>query len=357
MRKKIPDLLVFEEIYFERIWGGKELKKIFGKSIPDSTPTGEAWLISDHPHGESIVKNGPLSGESLHTLICNDPVAILGEHAKPTHHGRFPLLLKLLDAHDVLSVQVHPDDMTAEKLNEPDCGKTEMWYVLQAKSGASLICGLHQGTGPEQVRQAVQNNTLSDLMIQFQTRKGTTVFVPAGTVHAIGKGNLIAEIQQNSDITYRLYDWGRVQSNGKPRELHIEKALQAIHFGTSFPAPVTPLCIETDNCTRTFCAACRYFCTEQIELDSTHYTRETRKSSFHIILATDSAIKVYTENEEQTLSPGYCLLVTGQTTHYTVAGTGKALIYYVPQLEQDVIAPLKKNGYTDEKIALLGIFT
>ncbi|MBM3290832.1 MAG: mannose-6-phosphate isomerase, partial [Candidatus Hydrogenedentes bacterium] len=233
-------ILRFHEQYFERIWGGQRLRTLYGKPIPPDKPIGEAWLISDHPSAVSVVADGPHAGRTLHDLIEEDAEALLGPGVKLTPHGRFPLLLKLLDSTDVLSVQVHPDDATAAALGEPDVGKTEMWHVLHADPGAELICGLRPGTTPDQMRAAIASGTLERHLVRFTVKPGDSVYVPAGTVHAIGKGIVLAEIQQNSDLTYRLYDWSRVDASGKARELHVEKGLRATRF---FPAD----CVENTN--------------------------------------------------------------------------------------------------------------
>ena len=199
-RERLP-ILRFEEGYFERIWGGQKLESFYGKPIPAAKPIGEAWIVADHAAHESRVDGGPCAGKTLGQLLEADAPGLLGTCAKATVHGRFPLLLKILDAHDVLSVQAHPDDACAERLGEPDVGKTEMWHVLDAEPGSELICGLDPGAGGEAFAAAVRNGSLEDLMVRFAVTEGDSVFVPAGTVHAIGRGILLAEIQQELDIS------------------------------------------------------------------------------------------------------------------------------------------------------------
>nr|HPK00742.1 class I mannose-6-phosphate isomerase [Candidatus Hydrogenedentota bacterium] len=224
------DILRFKERYYERVWGGQKLKALFGKPFPDNVPVGEAWLISDHPGDESVIDGGFWKGQTLQALLAADARALLGANARTTPAGRFPLLLKLLDAAESLSVQVHPDDACAERLGEPDVGKTEMWSVLQAEPGSELIYGLKPEVGREAFSNAVANGDIEPLLNRFPVQAGDSVFVSAGTVHAIGAGVVLAEIQQNSDLTYRIHDWGRLDSDGQPRTLHLEKALEAIHF-------------------------------------------------------------------------------------------------------------------------------
>ena len=184
----------FEEGYFERIWGGNKLRSLLGKPAPDAR-IGETWLIADHPHHESIVAEGPFQGQTLRQLLAHDQKAILGPRPKLTAQGRFPLLLKILDATQVLSVQVHPNDECAARLGEPDAGKTEMWHVLQADPGSELICGLDPGVTPKRFRQAVHDGSIENLMVRVPASEGLSLLVTAGTVHALGAGMVVAEIQ------------------------------------------------------------------------------------------------------------------------------------------------------------------
>jgi mannose-6-phosphate isomerase len=310
-------------------------------------------MVSDHPGNESIVAEGPHEGKSLHELVEEDAQALLGTRARLTPHDRFPLLLKILDARDVLSVQVHPDDATAERLHEPDVGKTEMWHVLSYEPGAELICGLYPDVTRERFAKVADSADVEDLMIRFQVEDGTSVFVPAGTVHAIGAGIVLAEIQQNSDITYRLYDWGRVAPDGKPRQLHVEKAMEAIHFGSAHGGPNRPLSIQNDGSTRTVLAACRYFAAEEIEVAKA-YLRQTGGATFHILLAKTDGLSVRAGGESVLMAAGQALLVPGDVPEFAVEGEGAFLDYYVPDLHADIAVPLKENGYSDEEICSVG---
>jgi mannose-6-phosphate isomerase len=191
-------LIQFEEAFFERIWGGHRLRESLGFDVPTDQPVGEAWLVADHAAHESKIANGPWRGQSLHDVLLAFPEYLLGTCAAPTIHGRFPLLLKILDAAEVLSVQVHPDDEDAARLGEPDVGKTEMWHVLDSLPGSTLICGLDPAMTAEQFQRAVESNTIQASMQSFPAPKGTTAFVSAGTVHAIGAGILLAEISRTA---------------------------------------------------------------------------------------------------------------------------------------------------------------
>ena len=346
-------LIRLTELYLERIWGGQKLRTLYGKNIPQDKPIGEAWLVSDHPGQESAVAEGLYAGRTLHDLVVEDPAALLGLRPKLTPHGRFPLLLKLLDAREVLSVQVHPDDATARRLNEPDVGKTEMWYVLQHDSNAELICGLRPSVTKEQFQEVANSRQVEDQMIRFRVEDGASVFVPAGTVHAIGSGNVLAEIQQNSDITYRLYDWGRVGPDGQPRTLHVEKALESIHFGSHHGGANAPLDIEEQGAVRSVLAACRYFAAERIKVQQ-RYRRATNGATFHILLAESGRLTVTTEDGSTSLMSGEALLLPGELSEFVVEGSGAFLDYYVPELHEDIVSPLCKTGYPMEQILRLG---
>jgi hypothetical protein len=243
MSTVLPGMLRFEEAYQPRPWGGHRLATALGKPAPTDTPIGEAWLVSDHPSHVSRVAEGPWAGHTLHEILKAVPEALLGTLARPTPQGRFPLLLKLLDAAEPLSVQVHPDDHHALRLGEPDVGKTEMWYVLDADPQSCLYCGLHADTTPEQLTQGIHNGGLVEHLITFPATPGASVFVPAGTIHAIGAGILIAEIQQNSDLTYRLYDWAAPTPKASPASSTSRNPLpspSSVRRPPSAPACATP---------------------------------------------------------------------------------------------------------------------
>ncbi len=334
------DVLRFEEGYFERIWGGQKLQTVYGKPIPSDVPMGEAWLIADHPVYESVVAEGEHKGATLRQLLADDAQAILGTRAQLTIHGRFPLLLKILDARDVLSVQVHPDDVCAKELGEPDVGKTEMWHVLQADPGSELICGLDASVTSERFLRAIREGAPEALMTRFNVRPGSSVHVPAGTVHAIGAGVFLAEIQQNSDLTYRIYDWGRVEANGKPRALHFDKAAKAIKFGQPETSLIRPFEYTLDTARCGVLAACPYFAAELLSIEGS-LRRHTRCESFHIVLAKTDDVLV----QGKTVRAGCAVLVPGSTEAFELSGRGTVLDYYVPDVESDIVTPLVNAGH------------
>ncbi len=339
-------ILHFSEHYVERIWGGRRLQSAYGKPLPPRIPIGEAWLISDHPSAVSVVDEGPHAGRSLHELMVSAPDSLLGSAASPTIHGRFPLLLKLLDSSDYLSVQVHPDDACAQRLGEPDVGKTEMWHVLKSEQGGQLFCGLDPSATPESLAEAMRSGTLESLLPRFAVQPGDSVFVPAGTIHAIGPGLVLAEIQQNSDLTYRLHDWGRVQADGTPRTLHVDKSVEATHFGERHPGKAEPLAIDDAHASRSILAACRYFAAERIDLNGA-FSRQTRRASFHIVLSLAGALTVECDGSSRDLVPAEAVLIPASVSAYGIRGRGACLDYYVPEFEKDIAVPLRASG-TDE---------
>jgi mannose-6-phosphate isomerase len=230
---------VFEPIFKERIWGGRELERLYGPKIPTGRPIGEAWEISDRPGDVSVIINGPLAGKNLRWLMENHAAEMLGG-ARPAAEGRFPLLCKILDARQKLSLQVHPPAAVAAKLNgEP---KTEMWFVADAAPDASLYAGLKRGVTRAEFEKKIADGTVADCFHRIPVKAGDTMFLPSGRVHAIGDGLVIFEIQQNSDTTYRVFDWNRVGLDGQPRALHVAQSLASIDFNDFEPKLVgTPL--------------------------------------------------------------------------------------------------------------------
>lgn len=223
----------FRPIFMERVWGGRELQTRLGKALPEGTPIGEAWEIVDRPEACSLVEGGPWSGYSLHELWTKHRVEIFGAAYAPHPAERFPILVKLLDARETLSVQVHPPLEKADELGgEP---KTEMWYFLEADPEACIYAGVAAGVSPEKFQQELAAGTVESVLPKLPVRTGESIFIPSGRLHAIGGGNLIAEIQQNSDTTYRVFDWNRVGLDGRPRELHIDASMASIDFSDTAP--------------------------------------------------------------------------------------------------------------------------
>jgi mannose-6-phosphate isomerase len=226
--------LTFHPIFKERVWGGRNLARLYGKHLPPGATIGESWEISDRPGDTSVIANGPLAGENLHWLIKHHASELLGP-VKP-QNGRFPLLVKILDAQKTLSVQVHPPAHKAAELGgEP---KTEMWYIADATPGAELFVGLKRGITRGDFEHKMRDGSVADCLHRVTVRGGDAMFLPSGRVHAIGAGLVIFEIQQNSDTTYRVFDWNRAGLEAKPRELHLAEALASIDFNDFEPTLV-----------------------------------------------------------------------------------------------------------------------
>jgi mannose-6-phosphate isomerase len=224
--------LTFHPLFKERVWGGRELERLYHKALPPLAPIGESWEISDRPDDVSVIANGPLAGKDLHWLMQNHPDELLGPDGPRA--GRFPLLIKILDARDKLSLQVHPPSRVAAELGgEP---KTEMWYIADAAPGAELYVGLKRGATRAEMEHKLQTGDVAECFHRVPVRAGDAMFLPSGRVHAIGAGLVIFEIQQNSDTTYRVFDWNRVGLDGKPRALHVKQSLASIDFNDFEPS-------------------------------------------------------------------------------------------------------------------------
>jgi mannose-6-phosphate isomerase len=239
--------LRFHPIFRSYLWGGRRLATDLNKNLPEEGIWAESWEIVDHPQAQSLVAEGPWQDWSLGKLMETYPASIVGPNATIVQDSkslRFPLLLKYLDCQNVLSVQVHPDDAYGATLSSPDLGKTEAWVILARSPGARVYAGLRPGITKQTLREAIATGRTEECLHSFEPCVGDCIFIPAGTVHALGAGLLVAEIQQASDCTFRLFDWNRVDQDGKPRPLHIEQALEVIDFERG---PVQPIRFSTDR--------------------------------------------------------------------------------------------------------------
>jgi mannose-6-phosphate isomerase len=257
----MPDVLpplLLRPIYRRYLWGGRRFASVFGRDLPVGEDFAESWQLVDRGDEQSVVAAGPLAGQTLGRLVREQGHDLLGRHAGL---AAFPLLFKFLDAARDLSVQVHPDDAVAARLDPPDLGKTEAWVVVDAAAGARIYAGLREGVDAAALAAALRGGRCDEVLHAFEPRAGDCVFIPAGTVHAIGAGLLVAEIQQSSDVTFRLFDWNRVGPDGRPRPLHVEQGLEAVtRFGPVDPA--TPR--STDDPAVTRLVECEYFILDRV---------------------------------------------------------------------------------------------
>ena len=224
--------LVFQPLFKERIWGGRTLQTLFGKPLPPGVPIGESWEIADRPGDESVIANGAFAGRTLRWLMEQHGADLLGDAAPAAGH-RFPILCKILDARETLSLQVHPPPGVSPPLGEP---KTEMWYIAAAEPDAELYVGLKRGVTRAAFEEGIRTGRVADCFHRIRVQAGDTMFLPSGRVHAIGAGLVLFEIQQNSDTTFRVYDWDRLGLDGTPRDLHIAESLASIDFSDVEPA-------------------------------------------------------------------------------------------------------------------------
>ena len=264
--------VTFNPLYMERVWGGRELERVYHRSLPDpSLPFGESWEIVDREHEQSVVDEGPLAGTTLHELWCTRREEIFGHGYE--NHPRFPLLIKVLDARDDLSIQVHPPaHLAAELGGEP---KTEMWFIADCDPGAKLYVGLKHGVTKANFEQAIGNGTVENCVHAITPQPGDSIFIPSGRLHSIGAGFLIHEIQQNSDTTYRVFDWNRLDLDGKPRQLHVAQSLTSIDFNDFEPTMDSP---DGDTL-----AICPYFKTNRKSLISGETIGNPESGKFSIL--------------------------------------------------------------------------
>jgi mannose-6-phosphate isomerase len=344
-----------EPVYRHYIWGGRRLGPLLGKPLgPDGT-LAESWEVAD----EARVAQGPLAGQTLRAVDEATAGALSGD-APHYPNARIPLLIKLSDAATDLSVQIHPNDEQALR-DDPDRGypgKTEMYLILDAEPGAGVYWGLRRGATAADLERAVRRGTGVQEVINFvPVRVGDVLYTPPGVVHAIGKGIVYCEVQQNSDITYRLYDWGRVDSEGKPRPLHVEQGMAVLDSPRRTTPLVQPLALPEDGgVRRTVIGACRHFATEVLELDGPASLRRSRRT-LRAVVVLDGQVTLASEGPETaTCAKGQSAVIPAVLAGAEIrpAGRARVLLAYLPDLEADIAAPLRAAGYSAAEIAALG---
>ncbi len=314
--------LQFEPILKERIWGGTKLKSYLNKPIT-SEFTGESWEISTVENDVSIVSNGDFKGKSLNELIDEFPAEILGTKVYSAFGKQFPLLFKYLDAREDLSIQLHPNDALAKKRHN-SFGKTEMWYVMQADADAGLIVGFKEKSSPSAYTQHLNDKTLLDILDTKKVQKGDVFFLNTGTIHAIGAGNVIAEIQQTSDITYRVYDFDRVDSNGNKRELHNDLALEAINYNT---VKSQRTYTKKENVSNEM-VHCQYFTTNFIPLTGTMKVQKNQ-DSFTVYMCVDDHFELSFNGKTYSYQKGDTVLIPASLTDFQLNGKASILEIYI----------------------------
>ncbi|PZR20119.1 MAG: mannose-6-phosphate isomerase [Flavobacterium psychrophilum] len=311
--------LIFDPILQDRIWGGTKLKTDLGKKNLPTDTTGESWELSDVAGYVSIIANGEYRGQSLTSLLERFPAEVMGYKVHEKFGNDFPLLFKFLDARDDLSIQVHPNDELAKKRHN-SFGKTEMWYVMQADEGAKIIVGFKQKSSPEEYLEHLQNKSLIDILNIVPVKKGDVFFLETGTIHAIGAGIVIAEIQQTSDITYRIYDWDRVDAQGNSRELHVDLALDAMNYNTTNTQKHYTTILNQSN----VMVNCPYFTTSYLPLKgSTGVSKDG--SSFTVYICTEGEFALETNGETYTFKKGDTVLIPASLKVYILSGEATLL--------------------------------
>lgn len=302
--------LKFQPILKDKIWGGEKLSQHFNKDS-SSIKLGESWEISTVPNDISVVSNGELKGKSLQELLKAYKTELLGENNFKRFGEQFPLLIKFIDAKQDLSIQLHPNDELA-KTRHKSFGKTEMWYVMQADKDANLIVGFNQKVDKETYLKHLENKTLTQILNFDKVKEGDTYFIEAGRVHAIGAGVMLAEIQQTSDITYRVYDWDRLDADGNERELHNDIAIDAFDFGMKDDFRVEYQKLKN---TSNEMVTCPFFTTNFIELDS-KLEKENTLDSFIVYMCVDGKVEVSTGTTKDVISKGETILIPASIKNY-----------------------------------------
>jgi len=314
-----PELypFVLEPAYKDYIWGGSRIPSRFNRNQPEGV-YAESWELSDRPEGMSLVANGSLKGQSLAYLVTRFGKDLLGRGIKS---ASFPLLVKLIDAKERLSIQVHPDDASAALgIGE---AKTEAWHILDAPKGGHVFAGLKPEIDEKTFLKALEAGRLEETLQSIPATAGDTIFIPGGRVHAICEGLLILEIQQNSNTTYRVYDWGRVDKAGKPRELHLEQALKVIHWSDSaqvktIPRPVS----EKPGALVTELVVSPYFRLERLDITAPFFVQHDG-ASFHALFSEKDGLKIMCDAGTESIPGGRTCLIPAKLNRYTLKPTGK----------------------------------
>lgn len=309
--------LMFEPVYAPRMWGGTMMSGILGRPLEDVKEIiGESWEISDRDDAQSTVMNGELAGTNIRELVEFYGKDLIGRDFKG---GKFPLLVKIIDAGKRLSLQVHPDEGACQKLGGDAEPKTEMWYIIAASKGAKIMAGLRANATKMRFLSTMNSSQVEECLQTFDSVPGDAFFIKAGRVHAIGAGNLLLEIQQNSDTTYRVSDWGRVDSNGQSRELHVDKALQCIDFMDRTPPIIRGVSDNVEH-NRKFpiINKCPFFQVSDLRLAEKWQDNTESTSSFHLITAIDNPVTVGRENLFTKVEKGATCLIPACFGRYTI---------------------------------------
>ena len=348
--------LLFEPIYKSRIWGGERIGQIFDRQLP-SNDIGESWDVACHKNGTSLIANGPHKGRALDELIEEYGRRLMGTALDEKDIEKFPLLIKILDASQLLSVQVHPGDEYAALHENGELGKTEMWYIIDAEPDAYLYYGVKPGVDADAFRAAIERGDVEPYLCALKVEEGDVLYIPSGMVHAIGSGIVICEIQQNSDTTYRVFDWNRTDDEGNPRELHTDKALDVIDFEGRYPSEkVKGIRVDVDGGFKTYFVAGPYFAMEKLEIErGMDETAEGDK--FYILTIVSGQGSIDYDGGSQPFKAGDSIMIPAGLGEYTIRGGATVLKSYIPDREKDIISVLEAKGYSRKDMeAIAGLF-
>ena len=313
--------LELEPIIKQIRWGGRRLGEQLGKPIGDEANYAESWEVANHENGQSVVAAGDCQGEQLGHLVQAKSAELFGRHGALE---QFPLLIKFLDANDWLSLQVHPNDVQAKQFDPTENGKTEAWIIIDAEPGSKICAGLKDEVTRESFSEHLRNGTVEECLNIFEAKPGDCVFVRAGTVHAIGAGILLAEVQQMSNITFRLHDWGKLGSDGKPREIHIEQSLACTDFERGPVMPVTPAVLSDGDHRHEELVRSEYFVIQRHQTSNAFDVNVDNK--FHIVMVLDGAAELQTAHYSRAMTRGSTALVPASVNSFRIAPTDAATV-------------------------------
>lgn len=332
-------------VFKDYIWGGRGLEKM-GKALPPGR-VAESWEFSCIPDNESVIGNGYLKGMSICDVASRDMKNILGARQAGLGHP-FSLLLKFIDANKDLSIQVHPDDAYAGEHENGKLGKSEMWYVLAAKPGASIIHGFREDLSEHEIREALSQNRHEGLYRQLPVTAGDVVYIPAGTIHALTQGIIVAEIQENSDLTYRVYDYDRLDDKGGKRPLHLSKALDVLDFAPGrgkYPG----LFLAGKESEIRYLAACRHFCVQLLCSDGGKMSAGT-DGTYSLVMVLGGRATIHYKDGSETFAAMETAFLPASMGVYEIEGNFRLLHVFMPDIMHDVFDPLRQAGYSDQKI-------
>ena len=314
--------LRFTPILKQTIWGGRRLATQLGKVLGEEDNYAESWEIVDHGEDQSVVENGPLAGKTLEELVADKNIGVLGHY---TSSESFPLLLKYLDCNRVLSVQVHPDDEYGRKMSPPDLGKTEAWYIVESQEDSLVYAGLKTGVTRRDLQVAAEQGETDSVLHAFHPEAGDVLYIPAGTVHALGEGLLVAEIQQSSNTTFRLHDWNRVDAQGQSRQLHIAESLEVTDFTRG---PISPLRAQDHQPHWQEIIRCDKFVLNILNSGSDVIAGD---GYFHILTVPKGCAKLQTQGGEYPLNAGESILLPASMTQVTVITSPETVVLEMHQ--------------------------